>query len=206
MSVHDGERMSGGPQVFLGATTFCQIATPPDFRPPRDLRPLRGLPARETWQPSFARCLVSKPGQAQPPSTGTAARPRRPRSGLRSGGADPVSARPSHRPRAPQPGPAGLAAASDQAALIPFRPGPVAAHGHRSQASQASQRPPIKRPLALQEIRRGPAQKRIRAGPLLLALTRQRVSSLLGRCTRRSTPRRRWGGSSRAGWPGADST
>ena len=105
-----------------------------------------------------------------------------------------------------RPGTAGLAAASDRAALILSRPGPAAAHGHRSQASQASRRPPIRRPLALQEIRRGPAQKRIRAGPLLLALTRQRVSSLLGRCTRRSTPRRRWGGSNRAGWPGVDST
>ena len=155
---------------------------------------------------SFARRVVSEPGQALPPPTGTAAGPRRPRSGLRLGGADPISARPCRCPRAPQPGPAGLVAASDQAALILFRPGPAAVHGHRSRAPQASQRPPIRRPLALQEIRRGPAQKRIRAGPLLLALTRQRVSSLLGRCTRRSTPRRRWGGSSRAGWPGADST
>ena len=126
---------------------------------------------------SFARRVVSKPGQAQPPPTDIAVRPRKPRSGLRSGVAE-----------------------------ILFRPGPAAAHGHRSRAPQASQRPPIRRPLALQEIRRGPAQKRIRTGPLLLALRRQRVSSLLGRCTRRSTPRRRWGGSSRAGWPGADST
>ena len=96
--------MSGGPQVFLGATTFCLIASPPDLRPPPgfrlppDLRPPRGLPARETWQPSCARCLVSKPGQALPPPAGTAARPRRPRGGLQSGGAghDPAGPR---RPR-----------------------------------------------------------------------------------------------------------
>ena len=111
--------MSGGPQVFLGATTFCLIASPPDLRPPR------GLPARETWQPSCARCLVSKPGQALPPPAGTAARPRRPRGGLQSGGAgnDPARPRrprgglqsggaghdpagPRRRPRAPQSGPA----------------------------------------------------------------------------------------------------
>ena len=177
--------MSGGPQVFLGATTFlsdcvCLNASPPD------LRPVRG---RAAW------CARGRRPAREPSA---------PRASLGASSRSP--ARPSRRPRAPQPGPASLVAASNRAALIPFRPGPAAAHGHRSQASQASRWPPIGRPLALQEIRRGPAQKRIRAGPLLLALTRQRVSSLLGRCTRRSTPRRRWGGSNRAGWPVADST
>ena len=48
---------------------------------------------------SFARRVVSKPGQAPPPPTGTAARPRRPRGGLQSGGAgnDPA-AREARRP------------------------------------------------------------------------------------------------------------
>ena len=180
---------------------------------------------------SFARRVVSKPGQAPPPPTDIAARPRRPRSGLRSGGADPVSVRLSRRSRTSQPGPAGFAASSDRAALILFRLGPAAAHGHRSQVPQASQRPPIGRsdehsPAPPQPTNSGirevptqfvwcraqwrrqlnPAQKRIRAGPLLLALTRRRVSSLLGRRTCRSTPRQRWGGSNQAGWPGADST
>ena len=47
---------------------------------------------------SFARRVVSKPGQALPPPAGTAARPRRPRGGLQSAGAghDPAGPR---RPR-----------------------------------------------------------------------------------------------------------
>ena len=64
--------MSGGPQVFLGATPFCLIASPPDLRPPPgfrlppDLRPPRGLPARETWQPSLRSVprLEARPGPA----------------------------------------------------------------------------------------------------------------------------------------------
>ena len=172
--------MSGGPQVFLGATTFCLIATPPDLRPPR------GAPV--------GIGLLGVPVGGGPPA-------RRPRCELRS------------------------------ARRLEARPGPAAAHGHRSQAPQASQRPPIGRsdehsPAPPQPTNSGirevptqfvwcraqwrrqlnPAQKRIRTGPLLLALTRRRVSPLLGRRTCRSTPRRRWGGSNQAGWPGADST
>ena len=172
--------MSGGPQVFLGATTFCLIATPPDLRPPR------GAPV--------GIGLLGVPVGGGPPA-------RRPRCELRS------------------------------ARRLEARPGPAAAHGHRSQVPQASQRPLIGRsdeqsPAPPQPTNSGirevptqfvwcraqwrrqlnPAQKRIRTGPLLLALTRRRVSSLLGRRTCRSTPRRRWGGSNQAGWPGADST
>ena len=208
MSVHDSERMSGGPQVFLGATTFCvtcrQIS---GCREEHLLVPVclvcpwaaaRPLAVRAA---SFARRVVSKPGQAPPPPTDIAA------------------------------GPAGFAASSDRVALILFRLGSAAAHGHRSRVLQASQQPPIGRsdehsPAPPQPTNSGirevptqfvwcraqwrrqlnPAQKRIRTGPLLLALTRRRVSSLLGRRTCRSTPRRRWGGSNQAGWPGADST
>ena len=103
--------MSGGPQVFLGTTTFCvtcrQIS---GCREEHLLVPVclvcpwaaaRPLAVRAA---SFARRVVSKPGQALPPPTGTA----------------------------------GLAVASDRAALIPFRPGPAAAHGHRSRVPQAS--------------------------------------------------------------------
>ena len=91
--------MSGGPQVFLGATTFCLIASPPDLRPPPgfrlppDLRPPRGLPARS---PSALRASLGASSRSP--------------------------ARPRHRPRAPQPGPAGLAAASNRAALGMTRP------------------------------------------------------------------------------------
>ncbi len=163
--------MSGGPQVFLGATTFCLIATP------------------------------QSPTTARSPA---AARPARPRD---------------------------LATELRSVPRLEARPGPAAAHGHRSHAPQASQRPPIGRsdeqsPAPPQPTNSGirevptqfvwcraqwrrqlnPAQKRIRTGPLLLALRRQRVSSLLGRRTCRSTPRQRWGGSNQAGWPGADST
>ena len=181
--------MSGGPQVFLGTTTFYLIAMP------------------------------QSPTAARSPAAARPARPRDLATELRS--VPRLEAR---------PGPAGLAAASDRAALILFRLDSAAAHGHRSQAPQASQRPPIGRsdehsPAPPQPTNSGirevptqlvwcraqwrrqlnPAQKRIRAGPLLFALTRRRVSPLLGQCTRRSTPRRRWGGSNQAGWPGADS-
>ena len=103
--------MSGGPQVFLGATTFClDAARSPDAAwlvgpgylvcPWAAARPLAVRAA------SFARRVVSKPGQALPPPAGTAARPRRPRGGLQSGGAGNDPARPRRRPRAPQSGPA----------------------------------------------------------------------------------------------------
>ena len=107
--------MSGGPQVFLGTTTFL-LRTPPDFqplrgmwgraawcargrRPDREPSAPRGLRGRAAWcargrrparspsalraslavrATSFARRVGSKPGQAPPPPTGTAARPRRP--------------------------------------------------------------------------------------------------------------------------------
>ena len=64
---------------------------------------------------SFARRVVSKPGQAPPPPTGTAAGPS---GALHTGGtcvAWASPARPRHRPRAPQPGPP---APSTPAALV----------------------------------------------------------------------------------------
>ena len=82
---------------------------------------------------SFARRVVSKPGQAPPPPTGTAARPccRRPapRPGPAAHGHRGLALPPPTgtaawpcRPRAPRPGPA--------------------AHGHRSQALRSLRRPP----------------------------------------------------------------
>ena len=62
---------------------------------------------------SFARRVVSKPGQAPPPPTGTAAWPSGPSGALHTSGAGSLMllgastrcpARPRHRPRAPQPG------------------------------------------------------------------------------------------------------
>jgi len=83
------------------------LVAPLVFRAPRDLfgpgcssgpwAAARPLAVRAA---SFARRVVSKPGQAPPPPTGTAARPRRPRGGLQSGGAgnDPamILRRPPH--------------------------------------------------------------------------------------------------------------
>ena len=86
--------MSGGPQVFLGATTFCLIASPSDFRQPRVL---------------CGAGLLCVPVGGGPPAS-------RPRRELRS------------------------------ARRLEARPGPAAAHVHRSQAPQASRRPPIGRP------------------------------------------------------------
>ena len=114
--------MSGGPQVFLGATTFLsrcrQISGrglacwagllgvpvgggPPARRPRCELRSARRLEARPG--PATARGHCSQAPQAS----------RRPPIGRR------------RRPRAPQSGPAGLAAASNRAALGMTRPGPA---------------------------------------------------------------------------------
>ena len=74
---------------------------------------------------SFARRVASKPGQAPPPPTGTAAWP-------------------CHRPRALQPGPVVPPPPSTPAAPVCWgvaRPGPAAAHGHRSQALWSRHRP-----------------------------------------------------------------
>ena len=110
--------MSGGPQVFLGATTFCLIALscgryvgagllgvpvgggPPASRPRCELRSARRLEAR--------------PGPAV-----LAAASNRAALGML------------------QLGPAVLAAASNRAALGMLRPGPAAAHVHRSQAPRS---------------------------------------------------------------------
>ena len=93
---------------------------------------------------SFARRVASKPGQALPPPTGTAAWPSGPSGALHTGGTwctDGVRspARPRHRPRARQPGPPDPPAPSTPAApgvLMVFeaRPGPATARGHRSLA------------------------------------------------------------------------
>ena len=94
---------------------------------------------------SFARRVASKPGQAPPPPTGTAARPccRRP---------------------APRPGPAaahghrGLALPpTTGTAAWPCRPraprpGPAAAHGHRSQVLRSLGRPPYRRCLRCRRV------------------------------------------------------
>ena len=97
------------------------------FRAPSDpavgpgcwLCPWAAARPRAVRAASFARRVASKPGQAPPPPTGTAARPSAPSGALHTGGTwcagvwpgqDPppltgAVARPRHRPRALQPGP-----------------------------------------------------------------------------------------------------
>ena len=68
---------------------------------------------------SFARRVVSKPGQAPPPPTGAAARPS---GALHTCGAGSLFVSSMRR--------------------LEARPGPATAHGHRSQALRSLRRPP----------------------------------------------------------------
>ena len=218
--------MSGGPQVFLGATTFClDAARSPDAAwlvgpgylvcPWAAARPLAVRAA------SFARRVVSKPGQALPPPAGTAARPRRPRGGLQSGGAGNDPARPRRRPRAPQSGPA----------VRPRRPRDDRLLNNVARNSRASISNTEIASLELQRFehilktdrcklratfargyivpRRTDDETPLADAVRSLWPTQVRppsASTAPRRCTRRSTPRRRWGESNRAGGPGAGST
>ena len=69
-----------------------------------------------------ARRVVSKPGQAPPPPTGTAARPSSSSGTLHTSGAWSLMHGSVHR--------------------LEARPGPATAHGHRSQALRSLRRPP----------------------------------------------------------------
>ena len=102
---------------------FLLPAAPPDLRPPRVL-PARCVCRWAAARPravraaSFARRVVSKPGQAPPPPTGTAADPS---GALHTGGtcvAWTSPARPCPRPPAPRPDPPGPPAPSTPAALV----------------------------------------------------------------------------------------
>ena len=109
--------MSGGPQVFLGATTFLSgccaarflaaASSPAAARSPTAARPARPLAVRAA---SFARRVVSKPGQA---------------------------------PQAPRRPPIGRRRASKPARALRSLRRPPHLCG---QAPQASRRPPIGRP------------------------------------------------------------
>ena len=94
--------MSGGPQVFLGTTTFYLIS---------GCRQISGH--REACPPARLGDRAALGASSRSP-----ARPRRPRGNLQSGGAGHDPTGPRRRPRAAQPGPAGLAAASNRAAQL----------------------------------------------------------------------------------------
>ena len=104
--------------VFVAPLVF-RAPSDPAVGPGCWLCPWAAARPRAVRAASFARRVVSKPGQAPPPPTGTAARPSAPSGALHTGGAcgsgvwpgqDPppltgAVARPRHRPRALQPGP-----------------------------------------------------------------------------------------------------
>ena len=115
------------PARFVVSVFVSVSVAPLVFRAPSDpavgpgcwLCPWAAARPRAVRAASFARRVVSKPGQAPPPPTGTAARPSAPSGALHTGGTwcagvwpgqDPppltgAAARPRHRPRALQPGP-----------------------------------------------------------------------------------------------------
>ena len=187
--------MSGGPRFSWGHHFLSDCDAAKSYH--RQISGHRQISSRcEACPPARLGNRASLGASSRSP-----ARSRRPRSGLRSGGADSVSVRLSRRPRTsqrvPQASQRPLIGRSDEHSPAPPQP-----------TNSGIREVPTQFVWCRAQWRRqlNPAQKRIRAGPLLLALTRRRVSSLLGRRTRRSTPRRQWGGSNQAGWPGADST
>ena len=96
----------------------CGLARCPD-RSPAAARPARPLAVRAA---SFARRVGSKPGQAPPPPTGTAAGPS---GALHTSGA--------------------LSLTCCWLLCLEARPGPAAAHRHRGQARWTFRRPPAPR-------------------------------------------------------------
>ena len=81
---------------------------------PRVFRAPEGPAAREARRPHFVRRRASKPGQAPPPPTGTAARPSGPSGALHTSGAWSLMHGSVHR--------------------LEARPGPAAAHRHRGRS------------------------------------------------------------------------
>ena len=104
------------------------LVAPPVFRAPRGLLgpgcwlcPWAAARPRAVRAASLkARRVASKPGQAPPPPTGTAARPSGPSGTLHTSGA---------------------CCAEDDSPRLEARPGPAAAHGHRSQAFRSLRHP-----------------------------------------------------------------
>ena len=96
------------------------LVAPPVFRAPRGLLgpgcwlcPWAAARPRAVRAASFARRVASKPGQAPPPPTGTAARPSGPSGTLHTSGA---------------------CCAEDDSPRLEARPGPAAADQHRGLA------------------------------------------------------------------------
>ncbi len=155
--------------VFVAPLVF-RAPSDPAVGPGCWLCPWAAARPRAVRAASFARRVVSKPGQAPPPPTGTAARPSAPSGALHTGGTwcagvwpgqDPppltgAAARPrlEARPCPPVPSvpfaPAGLW-------FWCARPGPATARGRRSLALCFLRRPPHRRGLWFWCARPGPA-------------------------------------------------
>ena len=108
----------------------CGCVAPRVFRAPEGLAvgpgccvcPWAAARPRAVRAASFARRVVSKPGQAPPPPTGTAAWPTSPFGALHTSVVGSLM--------------------SGSARRLEARPGPAAAHGHRSLAHQSLRCPP----------------------------------------------------------------
>ena len=120
------------------------LVAPPVFRAPRGLLgpgcwlcPWAAARPRAVRAASFARRVASKPGQAPPPPTGTAARPSGPSGALHTSGA---------------------CCAEDDSPRLEARPGPAAADQHRALALP----PPAGRcKQALRSLRRPPHRRHL---------------------------------------------
>ena len=188
--------------------------------PARPRRPRGGLQSggagNDPARPRRPRGGLQSGGAGNDP-----ARPRRPRGGLQSGGAGHDPAGPRRRPRAPQSGPA----------VRPRRPRDDRLLNNVARNSRASISNTEIASLELQRFehilktdrcklratfargyivpRRTDDETPLADAVRSLWPTQVRppsASTAPRRCTRRSTPRRRWGESNRAGGPGAGST
>ncbi len=186
--------MSGGPQVFLGTTTFCMISGCRQISDRREACPPASLGSRA----------------ALGASSRSPARPRSPRDGLQSGGARHAPARPRRGPRAPQPGPLGLVMTgySTMSHVIPLRVfHTLKLHRWNCNVLRGARILTVGNYVRLlfgltswtrRTDNETPLNNDAVWGLALTVIRSPSASSLPGPRTRRSLPRRRWGGSNRA--------
>ena len=205
--------MSGGPQVFLGTTTFCmisgcrQISDRREACPPASLgsRAALGASSRSPARPRSPCGGLQSGGARHAP-----ARPRSPCGGLQSGGARHAPARPRRRPRAPQPGPLGLVMMgySTMSHVIPLRVfHTLKLHRWNCNVLRGARILTVGNYVRLlfwltswprRTDNETPLNNDAVWGLALTVIRSPSASSLPGPRTRRSLPRRRWGGSNRA--------
>ena len=224
--------MSGGPQVFLGATTFLSRCRQISGRRPvsgcRQIcgrRPVSGCRQISGRRPVSGCRQISGRREACPParlgnraalgaSSRSPARPRRPRGGLQSAG-------PRRRPRAPQSGPAvrprrprddrllnNVARNSlTRVSNVEVASLELQRFEHILKTDRCKLRATFARGYIVPRRRDNgtPLADAVR-GLVLTVIRWLGASSLPRRCTRRSQPRSLWGESNRAGLHGVGST